>query len=88
MEIRQLPCSRRPLANTPQLNCQLNYSATASQPPLQNSTELIIKVKVKVTLRLTVSQSVSLGVEPHLRPMARYLLLCDSYGLVLVGSPL
>jgi hypothetical protein len=28
--------------------------------------------KVKVTLRLTVSQSVSLGVEPHLRPMASY----------------
>jgi hypothetical protein len=32
---------------------------------------LALKVKVKVTLQLTVSQSVSLGVEPHLWPMAR-----------------
>jgi hypothetical protein len=32
-----------------------------------------------------VSQSVSLGVEPHLRLMTRYLLLFDSYGLVFVG---
>jgi hypothetical protein len=31
--------------------------------------------KVKVTLRLTVSQLVSLGVEPHLGLMTRYLLL-------------
>jgi hypothetical protein len=46
------------------------------------------KVKVKVTLRLTVSQSVSLGVEPHLGLMTRYLLLFDSYGLVFVGRPL
>jgi hypothetical protein len=49
-------------------------------------------IKVTVTLRLTVSQSVSqsvrLGVEPHLGPMTRYLLLCGSYGLVLVGRPL
>jgi hypothetical protein len=43
------------------------------------------KVKVKVTLRLTVSRSVRLGVEPHLGLMTRYLLLFDSYGLVLVG---
>jgi hypothetical protein len=49
---------------------------------------LCFKVKVKVTLRLTVSQSVSLGVESHLGPMTRYLLLCDNYGLVLVGRPL
>jgi hypothetical protein len=49
---------------------------------------LACKVKVKVTLRLTVSQSESLGVEPHLGPMTRYLLLCDSYGLVLAGRPL
>jgi hypothetical protein len=34
-----------------------------------------VKVKVKVTLRLTVSQSLSLGVEPHLGFMTRYLLL-------------
>jgi hypothetical protein len=46
------------------------------------------QVKVKVTLRLTVSQSVSLGVEPHLGLMTRYLLLSDSYRLVFVGRPL
>jgi hypothetical protein len=40
-----------------------------------------VKVKVKVTLRLTVGQSVSLGLEPHLGLMTRYLLLFDSYGL-------
>jgi hypothetical protein len=44
--------------------------------------------KVKVTLRLKISQSVSLGVEPHLGLMTRYLLLFDSYGLVFVGRPL
>jgi hypothetical protein len=44
--------------------------------------------QVKVTLRLTVSQSVSLGVEPHLGLMTRYLLLFDSYGFVFVGRPL
>jgi hypothetical protein len=42
---------------------------------------------VKVTLRLTVSQSVSLGVEPHLGLMTRYLLLLHSYGLVFCGAP-
>jgi hypothetical protein len=35
----------------------------------------------------SVSQSVSLGVEPHLRLMARYSLLFDSYGLVVCGTP-
>jgi hypothetical protein len=44
--------------------------------------------RVKVTLRLTVSQSVSLGVEPHLGLMTRYLLLFDSYGIVFLGRPL
>jgi hypothetical protein len=44
--------------------------------------------KVKVTLRLTISQSASLGVDPHLGLMIRYLLLFDSYGLVFVGRPL
>jgi hypothetical protein len=34
-----------------------------------------VKVKVKVTLRLTVSQPVSLGVEPHLGLMTRYLAI-------------
>jgi hypothetical protein len=46
------------------------------------------QVKVKVTLRLMISQSVSLGVEPHLGLMTRYLLLFHSYGLVSVGHPL
>jgi hypothetical protein len=36
----------------------------------------------------TDGQSVSLGVEPHLRFMTRYLFLFDSYGLVFVGRPL
>jgi hypothetical protein len=49
---------------------------------------LYMKSKVKVTLRLTVSQSVSLGVEPHLGLMTRYLLPFDSYALVFVGRPL
>jgi hypothetical protein len=44
-------------------------------------------VKVKVTLRLTVSQSV-LVPSPHLGFMTRYVLLFDSYGLVIVGRPL
>jgi hypothetical protein len=41
---------------------------------------------VKATLRLTVRQSVSLGVEPHLGPMTRYLLLFDTYGFFLWGA--
>jgi hypothetical protein len=40
---------------------------------------------VKVTLPLTVRQSVSLGVEPHLVLLTRYLFLFDSYGLVFRG---
>jgi hypothetical protein len=36
----------------------------------------------------TDGQTVSLGVEPHLRFMTRYLLLFDTYGLVFVGRPL
>jgi hypothetical protein len=54
----------------------------------QTNGQTLVKVKVKVTLRLTVSQSVSLGVEPHLGLMTRYLLLFDSYGLVFVRRPL
>jgi hypothetical protein len=56
--------------------------------PEQSLCYLRTKVKVKVTLRLTVSQSVSLGIKPHLGPMARYLFLSDSYILVSVGRPL
>jgi hypothetical protein len=47
-----------------------------------------VRVKVKVTLRLMVSLSVSLGVEPHLGLMTRYLLLFDSFGLVFMGRHL
>jgi hypothetical protein len=47
-----------------------------------------VKVKVKVTLWLTVCQLVSLGIEPHLGLMTRYLLLFDNCGLVFVGRPL
>jgi hypothetical protein len=43
-------------------------------------------VKVKVTLRLTVSQSVSLGVEPHLGLMTRYLILFTVTVLFLWGA--
>jgi hypothetical protein len=40
VEIIQFLCSLRcPLANNPQLNCQLNYTAIFSQPSLQNSTD-------------------------------------------------
>jgi hypothetical protein len=39
-----------------------------------NSVTALVKVKVKVTLRLMVSQPVSLGVEPHLGLMTRYVL--------------
>jgi hypothetical protein len=57
-------------------------------PSIQCKTTTTTHVKFKVTLRLTVSQSVSLGVEPNLGLMTRYLLLFDSYGLVFVGRPL
>jgi hypothetical protein len=43
------------------------------------------RLKVKDALRLTVSQSVSLGVEPYLGLMTRYLLLFHNYGLVFWG---
>jgi hypothetical protein len=53
----------------------------------ENSTELkCTQVKVKVTLWL--SQSVNLGVKPNLGLMTRYLLLFDSYSLVIVRRPL
>jgi hypothetical protein len=45
---------------------------------------MVHEVEVEVTLRLTVSQSVSLGVEPHLGLMTRYILLFDNYGLAFV----
>jgi hypothetical protein len=42
---------------------------------LTDRVTIINWLKVKVTLRLTVSQSVSLGVEPHLGLMTRYLAI-------------
>jgi hypothetical protein len=41
----------------------------------------------QVKVILCDGQSVSLGVEPHLGPMTRYLLQFDSYGLVCIWSP-
>jgi hypothetical protein len=55
---------------------------------LNSRTTALLRIsqsQVKVTLRLRVSQSVSLGVQPHLGLMTRYLLPFDSYGLVFVG---
>jgi hypothetical protein len=50
MEILQLLWSHCcPLVNTPQLNCQLNYSAISSQPPLQSSTEFIAPAVLVIT---------------------------------------
>jgi hypothetical protein len=69
-----------------QTSCIILFGASGLH--LETSkTELL--VKVKVTLRLTVSQSVSLGVEPHLGLMTRYLVLFNSYGLVFFfcGAP-
>jgi hypothetical protein len=71
----------------------MTVSAGSTIPVLRPHITVLIfllfhQVKVKVSLRLTVSQSVSLGVEPHLGLMTRYLLLFDSYSLVFVGSPL
>jgi hypothetical protein len=68
--------------------CLPSSKASCSSTDCFLRTDLLLKVKVKVTLRLTVSQSVSLGVQPHLGLMTRYLLLFDSYGLVFVWRPL
>jgi hypothetical protein len=39
-------------------------------------------LRVEVTFRLTVSQLASLGVQPHLGLMTRYVLLFENYGIV------
>jgi hypothetical protein len=72
--------SRHFVFNHSVLLCLNMYSQLLSSTPASS--------KVKVTLRLTVSQSVSLGVEPHLGLMTRYLLLFDGYGLVFVRRSL
>jgi hypothetical protein len=77
------------------LKCVTSYAASlpkALHHTLKSGIELLVYlafiIKVKITLRLTVGQSVSLGVEPHLELMTRYLLLFDSYSLVSVERPL
>jgi hypothetical protein len=67
------------------LRCR--YSNPPPRGVLYIPTSAPSKDKVKVTLRLTVSKSVSLGVEPHLGFLTRYLLLFDCYGLVFVTAP-
>jgi hypothetical protein len=57
------------------------------RPRLHTGVPPLLKVKVKVTLRLTVGQTVSLGVEPYLGLMTRYLFLFEIYGLVFCGAP-
>jgi hypothetical protein len=64
-----------------------------SQPPVHswtlNSTLIQSKSKSKSHCDWrSVSQSVSLGVQPHLGLMTRYLLLFNSYGPCFVGRPL
>jgi hypothetical protein len=68
--------------------CQLFFEQTSPPGLMITFYSQLNWSKVEVTLRLTASQSVSLGVEPHLGLMTRYLLLFDSYGLVFVGLPL
>jgi hypothetical protein len=74
---------------TPELDTILDnwLEWTLLQPKYLKFWQQLILFKVKVTLLLTVSQSVSLGVEPHLGLMTRYLLLFDSYGFVFCGAP-
>jgi hypothetical protein len=55
--------------------------------PWTNTVKLKSKSKSHCDWR-SVSQSASLGVEPHLELMTRYLLLFDRYGLVFLGRPL
>jgi hypothetical protein len=65
------------IAHATSHNKSSNYSSGHTVVPLElrNSSEVNSEVEVEVTLRLTASQSVSLGVEPHLGLMTRYLLL-------------
>jgi hypothetical protein len=69
------------------LNSQLNSldsSIICQLPSLLTYFRRVQLSTPKVILRLTVSQSVSLGVEPRLGLMTRYVLLFDSYGLLYV----
>jgi hypothetical protein len=53
----------------------LHLNLGASFPFILLTANCLGQVKLKVTLRLTVSQSASLGVEPHLGLMTRYLTI-------------
>jgi hypothetical protein len=68
-------CFLATVFNTGTVTVSLNYTRKVffSQPDCQLNANS--KVKVKVTLRLTVSQLLSLGDEPHLWLVTRYLLL-------------
>jgi hypothetical protein len=64
------------------VKCLLSFAGRACFCSSRSYTKnWLVQVQVQVTLRLTVSHSVSLGVEPHLGPMTRYLLLFGIYGL-------
>jgi hypothetical protein len=81
--------SKKLSARAPHKNIKIEtFSLQLTELHRRNLPRLPSRFKVKVTLRLTVSQSVSLGIEPHLRPTTRYLFLSDSYVLVSVGRPL
>jgi hypothetical protein len=63
-----------------------NSSSSHSALPLELRKSIEINSNAKVTLPLTVSHSESLGVEPRLDLMIRYLLLFDISGLVFLGA--
>jgi hypothetical protein len=54
----------------------------------ESKTDCWIKVKSKSHCDWWSVSQLSLGIEPHLGPMTRYLFLSDSYVLVSVGRPL
>jgi hypothetical protein len=71
---------RLPISSPPKIRrVTVEVFEPASLPLVQSQSESHIA---------TDGQSVSLRVEPHLGIMTRYLLLFDSYGLVIVGRPL
>jgi hypothetical protein len=72
-------CIHQSLPRNGSQQCPLSPLSTAP---------VLVRWRLKVTLRLTVNQSVSLGVEPHLGLMTKYLLLFCSYGLVFVRRPI
>jgi hypothetical protein len=88
MAIPLLLCSRT-VQNFRQLSIELGLRLAAS-PSLLYTDWLSTKLQSQSRSHIaTDGQSISsLGVEPHLRLMTRYLLLFDSYGLVFLWHPL